>query len=424
MATESLNPLVNSQKQLKSACDLLGVEPIVYELLKEPQRVIEVSIPVKMDDGSVKVFKGWRSAHSSAIGPSKGGCRFHQDVCLDEVKALSLWMTFKCGIVGIPYGGGKGGVCVNPKELSDRELEQVARGYIRGIYKYIGEKIDIPAPDVNTNGQIMAWMADEYIKLNGEKMEIGFITGKPVAFGGSLGRNEATGFGVAVITREFAAKKGIDFKKAKTAVQGFGNVGRYTVKNVIRQGGKVTAIAEYDFKSNKTYAIVNDAGFKFEELDKYQVEHKTLIGFPGAKEITLDEFWKLDVDILIPAAMENAITAENVDLVNAKIICEAANGPVTPEAAEILIKKGIDICPDILTNSGGVLVSYFEWVQNLYGYYWSEAEVEEKQEIEMVKAFNNIWQTRETYKAPTMRDAAFAFSVKKVAEAMKLRGWY
>ena len=424
MATESLNPLVNSQKQLKSACDLLGVEPIVYELLKEPQRVIEVSIPVKMDDGSVKVFKGWRSAHSSAIGPSKGGCRFHQDVCLDEVKALSLWMTFKCGIVGIPYGGGKGGVCVNPKELSDRELEQVARGYIRGIYKYIGEKIDIPAPDVNTNGQIMAWMADEYIKLNGEKMEIGFITGKPVAFGGSLGRNEATGFGVAVITREFAAKKGIDFKKAKTAVQGFGNVGRYTVKNVIRQGGKVTAIAEYDFKSNKTYAIVNDAGFKFEELDKYQVEHKTLIGFPGAKEITLDEFWKLDVDILIPAAMENAITAENVDVVNAKIICEAANGPVTPEAAEILIKKGIDICPDILTNSGGVLVSYFEWVQNLYGYYWSEAEVEEKQEIEMVKAFNNIWQTRETYNAPTMRDAAFAFSVKKVAEAMKLRGWY
>ena len=424
MATESLNPLVNSQKQLKSACDLLGVEPIVYELLKEPQRVIEVSIPVKMDDGSVKVFKGWRSAHSSAIGPAKGGCRFHQDVNMDEVKALSLWMTFKCGIVGIPYGGGKGGVCVNPKELSDRELEQVARGYIRGIYKYIGEKIDIPAPDVNTNGQIMAWMADEYIKLNGEKMEIGFITGKPVAFGGSLGRNEATGFGVAVITREFAAKKGIDFKKAKTAVQGFGNVGRYTVKNIIRQGGNVTAIAEYDFKTKKTYAIVNEAGFKFEELDKYQVENKTLLGFPGAKEITLDEFWKLDVEILIPAAMENAITAENVDLVNAKIICEAANGPVTPEAAEILIKKGVDICPDILTNSGGVLVSYFEWVQNLYGYYWSESEVEEKQEIEMVKAFNNIWETRETYKAPSMRDAAFAYSVKKVAEAMKLRGWY
>jgi len=424
MATESLNPLVNSQKQLKSACDLLGVEPIVYELLKEPQRVIEVSIPVKMDDGSVKVFKGWRSAHSSAIGPAKGGCRFHQDVNMDEVKALSLWMTFKCGIVGIPYGGGKGGVCVNPKELSDRELEQVARGYIRGIYKYIGEKIDIPAPDVNTNGQIMAWMADEYIKLNGEKMEIGFITGKPVAFGGSLGRNEATGFGVAVITREFAAKKGIDFKKAKTAVQGFGNVGRYTVKNIIRQGGNVTAIAEYDFKTKKTYAIVNEAGFKFEELDKYQVENKTLLGFPGAKEITLDEFWKLDVEILIPAAMENAITAENVDLVNAKIICEAANGPVTPEAAEILIKKGVDICPDILTNSGGVLVSYFEWVQNLYGYYWSEKEVEEKQEIEMVKAFNNIWETKQTYKAPTMRDAAFAYSVKKVAEAMKLRGWY
>ena len=421
---ETLNPFLNAQKQVKNACDKLGLEPDVYELLKEPQRMIEVSIPVRMDDGSLKIFKGYRSAHNSAVGPCKGGVRFHQDVNPDEVKALSIWMTFKGGVLGLPYGGGKGGVTCNPRELSAKELEQISRGWVRGLHKYLGEKIDIPAPDVNTNGQIMSWMVDEYVKLNGEEMSIGVITGKPVAFGGSLGRNEATGFGVAVITREFAAKKGIDFKKAKTAVQGFGNVGRYTVKNVIRQGGKVTAIAEYDFKSNKTYAIVNDAGFKFEELDKYQVEHKTLIGFPGAKEITLDEFWKLDVDILIPAAMENAITAENVDLVNAKIICEAANGPVTPEAAEILIKKGIDICPDILTNSGGVLVSYFEWVQNLYGYYWSEAEVEEKQEIEMVKAFNNIWQTRETYKAPTMRDAAFAFSVKKVAEAMKLRGWY
>lgn len=424
MATESLNPLVNSQRQLKSACDLLGVDPIVYELLKEPQRVIEITIPVKMDDGTVKVFKGWRSAHSSAIGPSKGGCRFHQNVCMDEVKALSLWMTFKCGIVGIPYGGGKGGVCVNPQELSQRELEQVARGYIRGIYKYIGEKIDIPAPDVNTNGQIMAWMADEYIKLNGEKMEIGFITGKPVAFGGSKGRNEATGFGVAVIAREFAAKNNVDMKKATVSVQGFGNVGRYTVKNIMRQGGKVVSIAEYDVSSKSTYAIYNEAGFNFDELDKYQSEKKTLKGFPGSKEMSLDDFWKLKVDILVPAALENAITVDNYDLIGAKLIAEAANGPVTPDAADKLIAKGIDICPDILTNSGGVLVSYFEWVQNLYGYYWSEEEVEQKQEVEMVKAFNNIWETRETYKAPTMRDAAFAFSVKKVAEAMKLRGWY
>ena len=424
MATESLNPLVNSQKQLKSACDLLGVEPIVYELLKEPQRVIEVSIPVKMDNGEVKVFKGWRSAHSSAIGPSKGGIRFHPDVCLDEVKALSLWMTFKCGVVGIPYGGGKGGVSCNVNELSQRELEQIARGYIRGIYKYLGEKIDIPAPDSGTNGQIMAWMTDEYIKCNGDKMEIGFITGKPLGFGGSKGRNEATGFGVAVIAREMAAKMGIDMKKATVAVQGFGNVGRYTVKNVERQGAKVIAVAEFDPKQKKTYAIVKEDGIDFAALDKYQVENKTLIGFPGSKEITLEDFWKLQVDILIPAALENAIKEQEVGLINAKLICEAANGPITPEAAAKLIDRGIEIAPDILANSGGVLVSYFEWVQNLYGYYWSESEVEEKQEIEMVKAFNNIWETRETYKAPSMRDAAFAFSVKKVAEAMKLRGWY
>lgn len=423
MSKESLNPLVNSQKQLKSACDLLGVEPIVYEMLKEPQRVIEVTIPVKMDDGSTKVFKGWRSAHSSAIGPSKGGVRFHPNVDLDEVKALSLWMTFKCGIVGIPYGGGKGGVCCNPQELSQRELEQVARGYIRGIYKYIGEKIDIPAPDVNTNGQIMAWMTDEYIKLNGEKMEVGFITGKPVGFGGSKGRNEATGFGVAVIAREMAKAMGLDIKTSTVAVQGFGNVGRFTVKNVQRQGGKVVAVAEYDVASKKTYAIYNEAGFDFNELAKYQEEKKTLLGFPGAKELSLEEFWKLSVDILIPAALENAIKAEEVPLINAKLICEAANGPITPEAAAMLIEKGIEIAPDILANSGGVLVSYFEWVQNLYGYYWSEEEVEEKQEVEMVKAFNNIWETKQTYKAPTMRDAAFAYSVKKVAETMKLRGW-
>lgn len=423
MAKETLNPLINSQNQLKSACDLLGLDAKYYEMLKEPQRIIEITIPVKMDDGSVRVFKGYRSAHSSAIGPAKGGVRFHPNVNADEVKALSLWMTFKCGIVGIPYGGGKGGICVDPNELSKTELERLARGYIRGIYKYLGEKIDIPAPDVNTNGQIMAWMVDEFVKLNGDKMEIGVITGKPVSFLGSKGRNEATGFGVAVISREFAGKHGIDFKKAKVSVQGFGNVGAYTVKNVIRQGATVVAVAEFDRTQKKTFALYNENGLNFEELDKYKAEHKTILGFPGAKELTLDEFWGLKVDVLIPAAMENAITDENYDKVNATIICEAANGPITNDAAEKLLAKGIDICPDVLTNSGGVLVSYFEWVQNLYGYYWTEEQVEERQEHEMVKAFNNIWKTKEDYKAKNMRDAAFAFSVKKVAEAMDLRGW-
>ncbi|MBS6062961.1 Glu/Leu/Phe/Val family dehydrogenase [Criibacterium bergeronii] len=423
MAKETLNPLENSQNQLKSACDLLGLDAKYFEVLKEPQRMIEITIPVKMDDGSVKVFKGYRSAHSSAVGPSKGGVRFHQNVNADEVKALSLWMTFKCGIVGIPYGGGKGGICVDPHELSKGELERLSRGYIRGLYKYLGEKIDIPAPDVNTNGQIMSWMVDEYVKLNGDRMEVGVITGKPPAFLGSLGRNEATGFGVAVISREFAKKHGVDFKSAKVSVQGFGNVGQYTVKNIERQGATVVAVAEFDRATKKTFALYNESGIKYADLAKYKEEKGTVLGFPGAKEITLDEFWALSVDILVPAAMENAITDENQDKVKAKIICEAANGPITNDAAEKLLARGIDICPDVLTNSGGVLVSYYEWVQNIYGYYWTEAEVEEKQEADMMKAFNNVWTTKEQYNAKNMRDAAFAYSVKKVAEAMDLRGW-
>ena len=241
---ETLNPFLNAQKQVKNACDKLGLEPDVYELLKEPQRMIEVSIPVRMDDGSLKIFKGYRSAHNSAVGPCKGGVRFHQDVNPDEVKALSIWMTFKGGVLGLPYGGGKGGVTCNPRELSAKELEQISRGWVRGLHKYLGEKIDIPAPDVNTNGQIMSWMVDEYVKLNGEEMSIGVITGKPVAFGGSLGRNEATGFGVSIIVRESAKKFGIDIKGAKVAVQGFGNVGKFTVKNIQKQGAKIVALAE------------------------------------------------------------------------------------------------------------------------------------------------------------------------------------
>ena len=254
--TETLNPLESAQQKVKKACDKLGADPAVYEILKEPERVIEISIPVKMDDGSVKVFKGWRSAHSTAVGPSKGGCRFHPQVNLDEVKALSLWMTFKGGALGLPYGGGKGGVAVDPSELSERELEQVARGYVRGLYKYLGDRIDIPAPDVNTNGQIMSWMVDEYVKLNGDRFDIGTFTGKPVDFSGSQGRNEATGFGVAVVVREAAKRYGLDINTAKIAVQGFGNVGSYTVKNIERQGGKVNAIAEWD-KKEGNYALYN-----------------------------------------------------------------------------------------------------------------------------------------------------------------------
>lgn len=421
MAKENLNPFENAQKQVKKACDKLGMEPAVYEILKEPAKVLEVSIPVKMDDGSVKVFKGFRAQHNDAVGPTKGGVRFHQNVSRDEVKALSIWMTFKCAVTGIPYGGGKGGIIVDPKTLSTGELERLTRGYIDAIHKFIGEKVDVPAPDVNTNGQIMAWMVDEYNKLVG-RSAIGVITGKPVEFGGSLGRSAATGFGVAVTAREAAAKLGIDMKKAKLAIQGIGNVGGSTVVNCQKLGGTVVAMAEW-CREKGTYAIYNENGLDGNEMIAYIKEHGNLLGFPGSKEISLAEFWALDVDILIPAALENAITKEVAESIKAKLVCEAANGPTTPEADEILNKKGITLTPDILTNAGGVTVSYFEWVQNLYGYYWTEEVVEQKEEEAMVNAFNDIWKIKEEYNVP-MREAAYMHSIKKVAAAMKLRGWY
>ncbi len=421
MSKDNLNPLVNAQKQVKAACDALNLDPAVYELLKEPQRTIEVSIPVKMDDGTTKVFKGYRAVHNNAIGPGKGGVRLHPGVNMDEVKALSVWMTFKCGVMGVPYGGGKGGIIVNPMELSQAELERLARGYVQGIHKYIGEKVDIPAPDVGSNGQIMAWMVDEYSKLNGQDA-LGVITGKPVAWGGSEGRNEATGFGVSVITREAARELGMDITKSKVAIQGFGNVGSYTVKNVQRQGATIVAIGEWAPEVG-TYAIYNENGLDFDDMKAYMDENKNLVNYPKAEMISLDDFWKLDVDILIPAALENAVTGDVARVVNAKLVCEAANGPLTAEADQVFKDRGITVTPDILTNAGGVTVSYFEWVQNLYGYYWSEAEVEEKQETEMVKAFNDIWKFKDEHNV-TVREAAYMISVKKVADVMKFRGWY
>lgn len=421
MPNENTNPLYNAQKQIKTACEILKLPESVYELLKEPMRVIEITIPVQMDDGSVKTFKGYRSMHNNAVGPGKGGIRFHPDVNLDEVKALSIWMTFKCCITGIPYGGGKGGIAVDPATLSKGELERLSRGYIRGLHKYLGEKIDVPAPDVNTNGQIMSWMVDEYIKLTGEH-NLGVITGKPVEWGGSLGRTEATGFGVSVIAREFAASNGIDIKNATVAVQGFGNVGSYSVKTIADQGAKVVAIGEWS-RDIGTYAIYSEDGLDYDGLAKYFAENKTLANYPKAKMISLDDFWKLNVDILVPAALENAISAKTAEEINAKIICEAANGPITPDADEVLNKRGIPVAPDILANSGGVTVSYFEWVQNLYGYYWGLEEVAVKQEEAMIKAFNAVWAIKEQYGIST-RSATYVHSVKKVADVMKLRGWY
>lgn len=423
MNKENLNPLESAQMQIKIACDKLQLDSAVYEILKEPQRVIEISIPVKMDDKTVKVFKGFRCLHNDAIGPGKGGIRFHPDVNMDEVKALSIWMTFKACITGIPFGGAKGGISVNPKELSQGELERLSRGYIRGIYKYIGDRIDIPAPDVNTNAQIMAWMVDEFNKLSGHH-ELGVITGKPVLWGGSKGRTEATGLGVAFTVREALKKYNIDINNTTVAVQGFGNVGSFTVKNVQSLGAKIVAVAHHN-KNIGNYAIYNRDGLDFDDLYNYYYTkgHKDFLNYPKGEIISSDDFWKLAVDVLIPAALENVITKEIAENINAKLICEAANGPTTPDADDILEKRGIPLTPDILTNSGGVTVSYFEWVQNLYGYYWEEEEIVEKLEKAMVNAFNDIWKIKEDYDV-SVRKAAYLHSVKKVADVMKLRGWY
>lgn len=422
MVNEANNPLVRAQAQVKTACDKLQLAPEVYELLKEPKRCIEVTIPVRMDDGTLRMFKGWRSAHCDAVGPAKGGIRFNPGVHVDEVKALSIWMTFKCSITGIPYGGGKGGVICDPLSMSDNELEQLSRGYVRGLYKYLGEKIDVPAPDVGTNGKIMSWMTDEYCRLTGDQLSLGTFTGKPVAFAGSLGRDDATGYGISVVTREACKKLGIDLTKAKVAIQGFGNVGSWTAEFVEKLGGTVVAVSEWD-PTHGTYVVYNENGIKYADLMAEKMANRTLYDFAGATHLTMEEFWALDVDVLIPAALENSITEDVAKLIKTKLVVEAGNGPTTTEGERILQEKGVTIVPDILSNAGGVTVSYFEWVQNLYGYYWSNEEVAEKEEIAMVNAFNALWDLKEEYNV-SFREAAYMYSIKKIAEVMKLRGWY
>lgn len=411
--------LLNAQLQVKQACEKLGLEDHIYSLLKEPQRVLEVSIPVKMDDGTYEVFKGYRSQHNNAMGPYKGGIRFHPNVDMHEVKALSIWMTFKGGVMGVPYGGGKGGITVDPKTLSQGELERLSRGYIDLTYKYLGEKMDIPAPDVGTNGQVMAWMTDEYIKLTGD-YTLGVITGKPVEWGGSLGRTDATGYGVSVIAREILNKKDIDVKSATAALQGFGNVGTYSGKYLQEQGIKILAVAGHE--KGLEFAIYNESGIDMESLIEFKETNNNLKEFNGVEIISIEEFWSLKVDLMIPAALENVIDENVAKLIEAKIVCEAANGPITPEGDKILKERGIYVTPDILTNAGGVTVSYFEWVQNRYGYAWEFEEVLLKEEKAMTDAFNNVWKVAEEYNV-TMREAAYMFSIKKVYETMKLRGW-
>ena len=417
MSNENLNPLTAAQQRVKSACDKLGLPETVYEILKNPMRTFEVQIPVKMDDGSIRVFTGYRAQHNTAIGPSKGGVRFHPMVTKDEVSALSIWMTFKCAVTGIPYGGGKGGIIVDPKELSTGELERLCRAYVDAIYPILGEKRDVPAPDVNTNGQIMSWMIDEYIKLSGEA-SFGTFTGKPVELNGSLGRTKATGLGISIVIAQALAKMGKSMNGAKIAIQGFGNVGSFTAKCSHDMGAKIIAIAEWNT------ILFNEGGLDIDALMAYKESNKGSIkDFPGATEITADQFWGLDVDVLSPCAMENTINKDTAPLIKTKLVVEGANGPTTIDGEKILLDAGVTVVPDILANAGGVTVSYFEWVQNRYGYYWTEEEVEQKEDQAMKTAFDAIWKIKEEYNV-SMREAAYMHSIKRVATAMKLRGWY
>ena len=417
MAKETLNPFEIAQKQVKSACDKLNADPAVYEILKNPMRVLEVSFPVRLDDGTVKTFIGYRSQHNNAVGPFKGGLRFHPDVTKDEVKALSTWMTFKCSVAGIPYGGGKGGMAIDPKDYSKAELERISKGFATAISPIIGEKVDIPAPDVNTNGQIMSWMVEAYEKVAGKSTK-GVFTGKPLEFGGSLARTEATGYGVHLTAKKALAKLNMDVKGATYAVQGFGNVGFYTAYYAHKDGAKIVAF------SNSHVAIYNENGIDMEAVIKDFEENGRILTNKGyGKDITNAELLELEVDVLAPCALENQITSENADRIKAKVITEGANGPTTPEADEILFKKGIVVIPDILANSGGVVVSYFEWVQNLQSYYWSFEEVQQKEDALLSTAFEDVWNLADKYKVD-LRNAAYMKSIERISKAMKLRGWY
>lgn len=401
---------------LNQAIEAMQLDPGAAAIIAVPERTLEVTIPLKMDDGSTKVFTGYRSQHSTVLGPAKGGVRYHQNVSLDEVKTLAFWMTCKCAVAGLPYGGGKGGIIVDPNTLSKRELEALTRAYIDRIAMIIGEKKDIPAPDMNTNAQIMGWMMDEYSKITG-RFEPGFITGKAICVGGSLGRTTATGRGVVTAALEALKLKGIVPQDATAAVQGFGNVGSWTAKLFNEEGVKVVAVS--DVKG----AIYNADGLDCCDVEKFAQANGSVVGYPGAQVITNAELLALEVTILSPCAMELQITKDNAANVKAQIVAEGANGPTTPEADEILSAKGVFVVPDILANGGGVTVSYFEWVQNLYRYFWSEEEVVEKQIVMMRNAFKNVYAAAEKY-GVNMRVAAYIVALSSLDEAMKVRGMY
>jgi glutamate dehydrogenase (NAD(P)+) len=411
-----INPWTVAQRQFDLAADRLNLDPGLRRVLRQPRRELTVHFPVKMDDGSVQVFTGYRVQHNLGRGPAKGGIRYHQDVTLDEVKALAMWMTWKCAVVGIPYGGGKGGVIVDPKKLSVKELEALTRRFTTEIEVLIGPERDIPAPDVNTNAQVMAWMMDTYSMHQGYTVP-GVVTGKPISLGGSEGRNEATARGTVFCVIEAAHHLDIDLRRATVAIQGFGNAGSIAARLIADQGATVVAV------SDSTGGIHNPAGLDVGKVLNWKKEHGTVQGFPGSTDVTNAEVLEVECDILIPAALENQITNRNADRIRARVVAEAANGPTTPEADEILFRRGVFMIPDILCNAGGVTVSYFEWVQDLNRDHWSEEVVNEKLREIMTRSFDETFSISQR-ESCDMRTAAYLLAVERVSEATAMRGLY
>jgi len=410
------NPFAIAQQQLDEAADIMDLDPATHELLRWPLRELHVTLSVPMDDGSVKVFRGFRVQYNDALGPTKGGLRFHPEETINTVRALAAWMTWKTAVVDLPLGGGKGGVICNPKEMSQRELERLSRAYIRQVGRIIGEESDVPAPDVYTNPQIMAWMMDEYSFLRGHNVP-GVITGKPIPLGGSRGRGDATARGGMFAIREAGKVLDIELEGATAAVQGYGNAGSFGHSlGEELLGLNIVAV------SDSSGAIYNPDGLDSDEVKAHKQQTGSVIDFPGAENITNDELLELDVTVLIPAALENQLTEANAGNVKAKVVAEFANGPTTPEADDIMHEKGIYVIPDFLCNAGGVTVSYFEQVQNAYDYYWDEETVHERLDKKMTAAFHAVHETAQQYGVKN-RMGAYIVAVGRVAEVCKLRGW-
>ena len=414
LAKENLNPFEIAQAQFDLAADYLKMDEGLRSVLRQPKRQLIVSIPVRMDDGRIQTFEGYRVQYNLSRGPAKGGIRYHPDVTLDEVKALAAWMTWKCATVNIPYGGGKGGVRVDPKQLSLGEVERLTRRYATEISPIIGPDRDIPAPDVYTNSQTMAWFMDTISMFHGHT-ELGVVTGKPLSLGGSKGRNEATARGCQFTTRCACEARDISLPLATVVVQGFGNAGSIAARLLHEDGARILAV------SDSKGGIYNEAGLDPIAVIKYKEETGAVVGFPGCDFISNKDLLELKCDILVPAALENTITLENADRIRAKIVAEAANGPTTPAADKLLFEKGVQVIPDILCNAGGVTVSYFEWVQDLYGFFWTENEVNRYLERTMTSAFKEVNETAESYRVD-MRTGAYILAVSRVAEATRVRG--